>query len=588
MATPAPPSNGHKTNRANLKVVLRVLRRLGRAVRQFFASEVGLRARLLAILLFALLLCINAMNVVISFVGRYFMSAIEQRDMDRFIQMALGYVGVFAIITTIAVFYSFTEKRLALLWRSWMTRRMLDMYLDRRVYQKLASAGTLANPDQRISEDVGAFTQRTISFSLLLLNATLTLVAFSGVLWSISPQLFFVAVAYATFGSSMTVLLGKRLVGLNYKQFDKEANFRAQLVHVRENAESIALLHRERRLKGRLVRSLDLLVDNMKRIIAVQRNLGFFTVGYNYMIQIIPALLVAPLFIQGKVEFGVITQSGVAFAHLMGAFSLIVTQFQSISSYAAVIARLDAMSESAKQARENTPVDLSVLDDFDRVAYEELTLINPEDNSLLINKLTLELEPGSRVLVCGKPGLAKLALFRATAGFWTSGHGRIKRPSVEDILFLPEQPYLPPGTLRELMLRSAHEATVTDEEIHATLQELSIERIGRKAGGLDVEHAKWGDLLTIAEQQLLAITRLLLGKPKFIFLDRLHTTLGKEEVESVFRALDKRGCSLIALGRMDDDLSWFDGILEIRPGGQWLFRQQCPLRPPSMGKFVKS
>lgn len=555
---------------------LRILGRLMAALAEFSRSEAGLKAKLLSAALVVFLFGINGLNVLLSYVGRDFMSAIENRNFEVFLRMALLYVAVFAVITTVAVFFRFMEERLALLWREWLTRRYLDSYLSDRAYQRIASAGTLPNPDQRIAEDVQTFTRISISFALLFLSGSITIVAFSGVLWSISQTLFLVAVAYALLGSVVTVLIGAQLVGLNSAQFDKEATFRAQLVHIRENAEAVAVLHRERRLKGRLVRSLDDLVANMKRIIVVNRNLSFFTTGYNYLIQIIPALLVAPLFIEGKVEFGVITQSGVAFAHLMGAFSLIVTQFQSISNYAAVITRLDALDQATAAAREPQTGGIDVVERPGQVAFEDLCLIDPEDGSPLLLNLTLDIPKGSRMLVCGKPGLAKVALFRATAGFWRSGSGRIIRPSFDDILFLPERPYLPPGTLRELMLRSAQDEIVPDDQIIRVMNDLGLEKVLARAGSLDSEQ-HWSELLSDAEQHLLAIARLLLGQPEFVFIDRLSSSLSREQAANVLRILDDSPCTLIALGRADDAVEHFNGILEIRPGGSWLFREQCPL-----------
>ena len=296
------------------------------AVRNFEYSEVGPKARRLSAGLFTLLLGINALNVVNSYVGRDFMTAIESRNTSAFLFQAALYIAVFAASTVAAVFARFSEERLALLWREWLTRRLVRFYLEGRSYYHLDTT----NPDQRIAEDVRAFTTTTISFVLMLLNGTITVLAFAGVLWSISPTLFIVAVLYAATGSFLTIYMGRPLVKLNYDQSDQEANLRAALVHVRENAESVALLRREGRLMSRIMRHVDGLTNNFRRIIAVNRNLSFFTTGYNYLIQIIPALIVAPLFIRGEVEFGVIPQSAMAFTQLLGAFSLIVTNFQSI------------------------------------------------------------------------------------------------------------------------------------------------------------------------------------------------------------------------------------------------------------------
>jgi vitamin B12/bleomycin/antimicrobial peptide transport system ATP-binding/permease protein len=213
---------------------------------------------------------------------------------------------------------------LGLLWREFLTCRAINKYLDEGTYYRLQTAEGLANPDERIAEDIRAFTVTTLSF-VLLLNSAFTVIAFSGVLWLISPLLFGVAVIYAACGSYVTLVLSRPLIKLNYDQFDKEADFRSGLIHVRENAESILLARREDRLKVRLLSRLDNLVSNFRAIISINRNVGFFTTGYNWLIQIIPALIVAPSFIAGQIEFGVITQSAMAFTLIVNALSLIVS-----------------------------------------------------------------------------------------------------------------------------------------------------------------------------------------------------------------------------------------------------------------------
>src|SRR6185503_10116090 len=260
-----------------------------------------------------------------------------------------------------------------------------------------------ANPDQRIADDVRSFTTSTLSLFLILLNGTLTLVAFSGVLWSISRPLFAVAVAYAAFGSVAAIWLGRPLVRLNYDQSDKEAGFRAALVNVRENAGSIAMAHAEPQLESRLRRSIDAITANLKRIIAVNRNLSFFTTGYNYMIQLIPALIVAPLFIRGTAEFGEIPQSSMAFAHVLGAFSLIVNQFPMLSSYAAVLARLHALADAAEAAAARPTGGIAIVEDESRLAFEKLTLRTPYDARVLVRDLSVEMKAHARLLVKG-PG----------------------------------------------------------------------------------------------------------------------------------------------------------------------------------------
>lgn len=326
----------------------RIAGRFVKVARPFFVSEMRWRALAFIGLLLTLLLGISGLNLVNSYVGRDFMSALAERSTAGYTRLALAYVGVFAASTIVAVLERFTEERFGLSWRNWLTRHLIVRYLSNQSYQRLNSSDEVDNPDQRISEDVRAFTATTLSFSLMLLNSTITAFAFLGVLWSISPWLFVVAMIYPFLGTGVTLLIGRRLVTLNNDQLRKEADLRFGLARVREHAEILALQgpEHEREESERLLGRLSDAVRNLASIIAVNRNLGFFINFYNYLIQIIPLLVTAPLYFRGQVEFGVVTQSAMAFAHVVNAFSLIVQQFQNISSFAAVIDRLGALWEA--------------------------------------------------------------------------------------------------------------------------------------------------------------------------------------------------------------------------------------------------
>jgi putative ATP-binding cassette transporter len=547
-------------------------RRFVRALKHFLTSEVRWQARGLFALLLAFALTINGLNVVNSYVGRDFMTAISNRDETGFFRQAALYIGVFAGSTAVAVLYRFTEERLGLFWRVWLTRRITRRYLTDRAYLRLKESARLDNPDQRIADDVRAFTATTLSFTLMFLNGTLAVLSFSGVLWDISPLLFGVAVGYAALGTLATIYLGRPLIGLNYRQSDREASFRADLVHVRENAESVALLRREGRLTARLLRRIDGLADNMRRIIAVNRNLSFFTTGYNYLIQIIPTLIVAPLFIRGEVEFGVVTQSAMAFAQLLGAFSLIVNQFQSISSFAAVIARLNALAGAVEETPPSTLPEVRVVEADGRVAYEGLTLVSPENGRALLNNLTADIPRGTRTLVGGPNEAARNALFRATAGLWTAGTGTITRPALDAIFFLPQRPYLPPGTLRDLVVRSGQEQVVSDERIIAALHDAGLDDVLVRAGGLDREH-DWPAILSLGEQQLLVLTRVILARPAFAVLDRVGTALKPAQIREALRRLDENSITYIALAEDTESVDLYDAVLEIDAGGRWQWKR---------------
>jgi len=555
-----------------------ILVRFVEMMRALIKSEVGGKAKALFIVLILFLFGINALNVVNSYVGRDFMTAIEHRNMSGFLRYALLYVGVFAASTVTAVLYRYAEERLGLIWRKWLTDRAVTRYLDNNTYFRLHDAGDLPNPDQRIAEDIRSLTSTTLSFVLLFLNASFTVVAFSGVMWTISPLLFAVAVAYAALGSFFTIYLGKPLVRLNYDQLDKEANFRARLLHVGENAASIALLRREGRLKARLLDRLEKLTSNYQRIIEVNRNLGYFTTGYNYLIQIIPALVVAPLFIDGKADFGVISQSAMAFGHLLGAFSLIVTQFQSISNYTAVIARLGGLRQAMDNARPPVVPEIESCDSCGIVDFQGLTLRSRRRGRILVDNLNLRIPMGTCVLIRTQSDSTKHVLFRATADLWDKGDGTILRPGLDNMMFVPERPYLPPGTLREALLHTGTEKQVTDEQILEILDSLKLESVLRRIGGLDTER-KWGDLLSLSEQQLLAFARVLIAAPSFAFLDQPSRALSDAQVHALLRRLRDRGITYLTLGD-DDDITYYDQLLEIAEDGTW---KLTPL-PAAAGK----
>ena len=552
------------------QLILDTCKRFRHAIRLLAQSDQGPKALAFAITLVLLMLGINGLNVVNSYVGRDFMSAIQDKDLTGFQYQGWLYALVFIGSSVVAVFYRFTEERLGILWREQLTWQLTDAYLSKRTYFRLDSTSGVPNPDQRITEDVKAFTTTTLSFMLLIINGTMTAISFSAVLWRIRPFLFCVAVLYAVCGSVITVWIGKRMIRLNYNQLDMEANFRADLIHVRENSESIALAHREGRFKVRLKTHLGALAENFRRIIRVNRDLGFFTNGYNYFIQIIPALIIAPMFIHGRhgIEFGVITQSAMAFGTLLGAFSLIVTQFQSISSFTAVTARLHLLSEAIHKSNEIHPSAIVIEECPDRIRYENVTLHSADNSRVLVANLNLEIKSGTRWLVTGTGDTPKVALFRATAGVWNHGEGRILRPGLENILFLPERPYLPPGTLRDVLLRTGMENVTPDEEITAVLQKLAIEEIVEHAGGLGADK-DWDDVFSIGEQHLLSIARLFLARPAFVFLDRPGSSLPTTQIGSILDMLKEQGIGVVVLSKNGESHFHYDGRLEIMADGTW-------------------
>jgi putative ATP-binding cassette transporter len=313
--------------------------------RPFFVSSHRWRAIGALAVILTLLLALNGLNVLNSYVGRNFISAIAARNQPRYVLFTALYVLVFAASTVTGVMQQYVQDRLALSWRDWLTRHFVVQYLSGRVYERISAHREIDNPDERIAQDVRAFTSTLVSFAVMTTNAVLTTIAFAGVLWSIAPSLVVTAVLYAAFGSVLTIGLGRTLVGLNDRQLKREADMRYALIHAREHAGvGDASAGESRRVRVRLRR----VVRNAASIIRVTRNVSFFTSGYGYLVQILPIVLVVPRYLAGEIELGVVTQSAMAFAQVLGAFSLIVVQFQTISSFTAVLRRVGSLWDGMK------------------------------------------------------------------------------------------------------------------------------------------------------------------------------------------------------------------------------------------------
>jgi len=557
-----------------------------RLIINFKRSRYGSRAIMFFVALILLLITTNTLNILNSYVGRDFMSALADHNQPAFIKYSLRYLMVFAALTVAAVIYRYCEESLGLIWREFMTTELLDLYLQPPTYYRmndeLIRQTGVDHPDQRIADDVKTFAVTTLSFILMVTNGLFTVVAFSGVLWMISPWLFGAALGYALLGSVFTIILGGQLVNLNYGQLDKEAEFRSSLIQLRERAESVALLHQEERVKPRLLGLFDHLVVNYRRIVEVNRNLAFFTTGYFYLIQVIPIFLVAPMIIEGRVQFGVVTQSAMAFGMLVGAFSLIVTQFQSLSNFSAVIQRLMTLWYVMELAYSPSATSFDVVENKgDSIEFEKLTLQSESDKRILVKNLNLILPYGKNVLISSTDETARDALFKATAGIYNAGSGLIRRPPLDEILFLPDRPFLPQGSLRQALTTIKTEPTSRDELLIELLELLGIGDIIHRVGGLDVSH-EWDTLLTPHEQRFVSLARIILAKPRFAVIANPIRDVPPELCPRIFELLAEHSITLIAIGKLgdrseDDRIQNYDALLELSDEGKWGWQETLPV-----------
>ena len=545
--------------------------------KSFFASPQQRKAQVYLVVLLALALAVGGVEVLISYAGRDFMTAIASKNSGAYWGLLGLYLGTFALAVPLQVYYRWIEKHLALRWREWLARHLIQRYFNNRAYYRLRGSEGIDNPDQRISEDVDHFTANTLSYMLIILNAVVTLVAFLGVLWGISGTLVTVLFVYATVGTALSILIGSRLVRLAYQQYRTEADLRYGLVRVRDNAESIAFYRGESREQADLVSRLKTVVMNTVLIIDWNRNLAFFTVAYNYAAIVIPIAVVAPMFMDGKVEFGVVTQAAGAFARVLAAVSLIITKFEGLSDYLAGVQRLGALWENlddfdADEERARIESTQQLDEESRVVKLDALTVCTPgatDVSKVLAKDLSFELRRKQSLLIMGASGTGKSSVLRTIAGLWPGRSGALERPPLADLMFLPQRPYMVQGNLRNQFLYPYPNRLVEDSRIREVVEQVNLSDVfDRVDGDLD-RVVDWTNILSIGEQQRIAFARLLLRAPRFAFLDEATSALDEDNQDSVYKLLQESGIGFLSVGHRQSLVQYHDRILRLDTSGTW-------------------
>jgi putative ATP-binding cassette transporter len=577
---------------------LKGFRRFWAIAKAYWLGDEKWKASGLLLLIAVFLLGYTGLSVVLNNKRGVLISALSAKDEARFWETVLVFIGVLVAYAPLMAGYDYLQKRLGLEWRRWLTGRFVsDYFSDRAFYDIQQFHPDIDNPDQRIAEDVKNFTQQSLALLLVGVSSVLQVIAFSGVLWGISKSLVGFLVLYALVGTLVTVLVfGQPLVRINFEQLKYEANFRFSLVRIRENAEAIAFYRGEAQEASQINNRFMAAFENFKRLILWELNLNVLTNAYEFIPFVLPAIVVAPAVFAGDLEVGKVSEAQGAFMRVFFSLNVVVARFSELTSFGAGIDRLysfaealnaealnaEALNAEALKPKSLTPVEGEAVESAqprvnqptiaiaaaNSLALTHFTLQTPNYQRTLVKDLSTQVPDHTGLLIVGPSGCGKSSLLRAIAGLWQSGSGTIHRPPLDQILFLPQKPYMILGTLRDQLTYPNTGQTIDDDGLKDLLEKVNLADLDQRFGGFDTVEA-WGDVLSLGEQQRLTFARILLNQPDFAILDEATSALDLANEARLYDHLRHTGTTFISVGHRESLHEYHQNTLKLGEDHTW-------------------
>jgi putative ATP-binding cassette transporter len=531
----------------------------------YFRSEDKLAGRTLLAAVIAIELSLVLINVLLNQWNNRFYNALQEKNWDGFVRE----IGIFSLLATfyiaLSVYQLYLNQWLQIRWRRWMTSTYLGEWLHNANHYRMQLQGDAAdNPDQRITDDVKLFVDQTLNIGVGLLSAVVTLASFVVILWGLSSDsplhifgrefaipgyLVWGALVYAIFGTALTQWIGSPLVNLDFRQQRFEADFRFNLVRVRENSEQIALLQGESAERQRLSERFGRVVDNWYAIMTRTKRLTALTASYSQAAVVFPYILVAPAYFADKIQLGGMMQTASAFSSVQQALSFFVSTYRTLAEWRAVVARLDgfemAISSAAALATKADSIDVVSSTGSDQIDLQQL-LVRLPNGKPLVSAEGFSIRSHERTLVTGPSGAGKSTLFRAIAGIWPFGSGAIAVPAKATLMMLPQRPYFPVGSLKAAIVYPAEASAFSSERVSDALISVGLPQL---ASQLE-EEAHWNRMLSLGEQQRLGLVRALLHAPQYLFLDEATASLDEASEAALYRLLQEKlpATTIVSIG----------------------------------------
>jgi len=563
----------------------------------YFRSEDKWAGRALLAAVVSIELALVAIDVLLNQWQNRFYNGLQEKNWDVFVRE----IGVFCLLATffivLAVYQLYLNQWLQIRWRRWLTRHYLGEWLYRANHYRMQLQGDAAdNPDQRIADDIRLFVERTLDIGLRLLNSVVTLFSFIIILWGLSEAaplhlfgkeypipgyLVWGALFYAILGTALTQWIGSPLVRLDFKQQQFEADFRFNLVRARENSEQIALLQGESAERQRLWERFGHVGENWYGIMSRTKRLTAFTSSYAQAAVVFPYVLAAPAFFAGKTQLDGLTQTASAFGSVQKALSIFVTIYRTLADWRAIVARLDGfeMSIASATTLANSGDSIGVVSSGGSKAIDlgQLTVRLP-NGTPLVSADGVNLRGGEATLLTGPSGSGKSTLFRAIAGIWPFGSGKIAIPADASVMMLPQRPYFPIGSLHGAIAYPSGTASFSEEQLREALTLVGLPQLGSR---LD-EEAHWNRMLSLGEQQRLGLARALLHAPNYLFLDEATASLDEPSEAALYRLLALRlpDTTIVSIGHRSTLEAFHQRqVTMVRDGDRFTLRDAVAAKP---------
>ena len=543
------------------------------AMRRQLRNRRWLHWLLLAVIVL-MLLAVNGINAGISFIARDLTNALVAKQDDSFYRILTIYASCFVLALPIRVSQIFFTLKLGIIWRDWLSRSLIADYMSNRAYYVLnpndEQATDVDNPDQRITDDTRAFTAQSLQFTLGVFDAFLTFSLNILILWSISTTLTFSLFAYAAFATTVLVVAGRKLVKINFDQLRYEADFRYGLVHVRDNAESIAFYAGEKPEQDETRRRLGSVVANFNLLIVWRVIIDVMRRSIGYASNFFPYLVMAAPYFAGQIDYGSFIQANFAFGMVESSLFFVVNQIEDLAQFTAGISRLEGFQSRVEQVGALSSGRLigANIGERDSILVDHADLVAPGSRQPIIRDLTLSVGASDKLLVVGPSGCGKTSLLRMVSGLWLPEQGRVERPPTGDLLFIPQKPYMLLGSLREQLCYPTDEGRFSDDQLRAVLEQVRLPQLISRYPDLDVKQ-DWPRILSLGEQQRLAFGRLLLNAPRFVVLDEATSALDVKTEQHLYKLLIDRDLAFISVGHRPTLLAFHDTVLELIGNGDW-------------------